>query len=90
MLPQVIWTYFQFTQESLFLILLSLLLLGEALLKQKQKLLENGYAKCEEYIRQLAEGRLKTQPGCNPEESLEAVILKGIFNIISLGIFSHF
>ena len=48
-----------------------------ALLKEKQNLLDKGYAKCEDYIRQLAEGRLKSQPGCNPEESLEAVILKG-------------
>jgi len=49
---------------------------GVALLKEKQNLLDKGYAKCEDYIRQLAEGRLKSQPGCNPEESLEAVILK--------------
>ena len=53
------------------------------MLKEKQKLLDKGYAKCEDYIRQLAEGRLKTQPGCNPEESLEAVILKGTSITIS-------
>ena len=48
------------------------------LLRAKQDLLDNGYAKCDEYIRQLAEGRLPCQPGCNEEESLEAVISKGM------------
>jgi DNA-directed RNA polymerase III subunit RPC1 len=34
------------------------------------------YAKCDEYIQQLIEGRLATQPGCDPEQTLEAVVLK--------------
>lgn len=34
------------------------------------------YKKCDEYIRQMKEGKLQCQPGCNPEETLEAVILK--------------
>lgn len=34
------------------------------------------YSKCQEYIKQVEEGRLTTQPGCTVEESLEAVILK--------------
>jgi DNA-directed RNA polymerase III subunit RPC1 len=48
------------------------------LLRAKQDLLDTGYAKCDEYIRQLAEGRLPCQAGCNEEESLEAVISKGM------------
>ena len=53
------------------------LVLGKALLREKQNLLDKGYAKCDDYIRQLAEGRLKSQPGLDAEGSLEAVILKG-------------
>lgn len=34
------------------------------------------YSNCQEYIKQVNEGRLQTQPGCTVEESLEAVILK--------------
>lgn len=49
---------------------------GAGLIKAKNELLENGYAKCDEYIRDLEEGRLQTQPGCSEEETLEAVILK--------------
>ena len=50
---------------------------GAGLLRAKHALLDAGYAKCDEYIRQLAEGRLACQPGCNEEETLESVILKG-------------
>ncbi|XP_013774384.1 DNA-directed RNA polymerase III subunit RPC1-like [Limulus polyphemus] len=49
---------------------------GTGLLKAKQKLLDDGYSKCEEYIQCLKEGKLQTQPGCTEEETLEAVILK--------------
>ncbi|KAG5879450.1 hypothetical protein JTB14_027687 [Gonioctena quinquepunctata] len=49
---------------------------GENLILRKNKLLNEGYAKCQEYIKQMAEGELPTQPGCSVEESLEAVILK--------------
>lgn len=49
---------------------------GEALNQRKNKLLLEGYAKCDEYIRAMEQGKLATQPGCTVEESLEAVILK--------------
>lgn len=49
---------------------------GENLLRRKNKLLMEGYAKCDEYIRAMEQGKLPTQPGCTVEESLEAVILK--------------
>ncbi|KAJ8919935.1 hypothetical protein NQ315_006464 [Exocentrus adspersus] len=49
---------------------------GENLIRRKNKLLSEGYAKCQEYIKQMVEGKLPTQPGCTVEESLEAVILK--------------
>lgn len=49
---------------------------GEGLLKRKKKLLDDGYAKCDEYIKAMTEGKLQCQPGCTIEETLEAVILK--------------
>lgn len=49
---------------------------GEGLIKKKNDLLSQGYSKCDEYIRAMAQGKLPTQPGCSVEESLEAVILK--------------
>lgn len=36
----------------------------------------HSYAKCDEYIKQMTEGKLQCQPGCSAEETLEAVILK--------------
>lgn len=44
---------------------------GVGLLKAKKDLLDEGYSKCEEYITQLDEGKLPTQPGCSEEETLE-------------------
>ncbi|XP_077970587.1 DNA-directed RNA polymerase III subunit RPC1-like [Styela clava] len=49
---------------------------GEGLLAAKRDLLEDGYKKCDEYISALAQGKLQSQPGCTPEQTLEAVILK--------------
>lgn len=49
---------------------------GRPLVERKNKLLDEGYAKCDEYIKAMAEGKLPCQPGCTEEESLEAVILK--------------
>ncbi|WAQ96885.1 RPC1-like protein [Mya arenaria] len=49
---------------------------GEGLLKAKHQLLDEGYSKCDTYIRALSEGRLTTQPGCSEEETLEAMILR--------------
>lgn len=53
------------------------------MLKAKQKLLDTGYAKCDDYIRQLAEGRLTCLPGCNEEQTLESKILKGNSEFVS-------
>lgn len=49
---------------------------GEALISRKNKLLTVGYANCDDYIKAMENGKLRTQPGCTVEESLEAVILK--------------
>lgn len=49
---------------------------GPNLLKAKRNLLSNGYSKCNEFIKQLKDSKLQCQPGCNPEQTLEAVILK--------------
>jgi len=49
---------------------------GEGLLKAKHDLLASGYEKCDEFIAALANGKLQSQPGCTPEQTLEAVILK--------------
>nr|XP_009858083.1 LOW QUALITY PROTEIN: DNA-directed RNA polymerase III subunit RPC1-like [Ciona intestinalis] len=49
---------------------------GEGLLQAKHELLTEGYRKCDEYIMALARGKLPAQPGCTPEQTLEAVILK--------------
>ena len=49
---------------------------GVKLLKAKRDLLTNGYNKCDEFIQQLKDGKLQCQPGCNPSQTLEAVILK--------------
>ncbi|GFR13195.1 DNA-directed RNA polymerase III subunit RPC1, partial [Trichonephila clavata] len=48
---------------------------GLGLLKEKQILLEQGYSKCEEYIRSLESGELETLPGCSEEETLENKII---------------
>lgn len=34
------------------------------------------HATCDDYIHDMEQGKLPTQPGCTVEESLEAVILK--------------
>ncbi|CAB0043121.1 unnamed protein product [Trichogramma brassicae] len=49
---------------------------GQGLLDAKRKLLDSGYAKCNEYIKRMEDGKLACQPGCNEEETLEAMILK--------------
>ncbi|XP_043285852.1 DNA-directed RNA polymerase III subunit RPC1 [Venturia canescens] len=49
---------------------------GQGLLRAKHELLDAGYTKCKEYIRQQEEGRLVLQPGCSEEETLETMILK--------------
>ncbi|KFM81583.1 DNA-directed RNA polymerase III subunit RPC1, partial [Stegodyphus mimosarum] len=54
---------------------------GAGLLKEKEKLLHEGYAKCEEYIQSLQKGELKTQPGCSEEETLENKIMHQLSTI---------
>lgn len=49
---------------------------GAGLIKAKNNLLEDGYTKCDSFIRDLEEGKLQTQPGCSEEETLEAMILR--------------
>ncbi|XP_062605530.1 DNA-directed RNA polymerase III subunit RPC1-like, partial [Saccostrea cucullata] len=49
---------------------------GAGLIKAKNNLLEDGYRKCDGFIRDLDEGKLQTQPGCTEEETLEAMILR--------------
>ncbi|XP_065063697.1 DNA-directed RNA polymerase III subunit RPC1-like isoform X2 [Rhopilema esculentum] len=49
---------------------------GKGLVRAKNKLLLEGYAKCDKFIVDFENGRLQTQPGCTAEETLEAVILK--------------
>ena len=44
---------------------------GVGLIKAKNELLNDGYTKCDEYIRDLEAGKLQTQPGCTEEETLE-------------------
>lgn len=51
------------------------------LLARKARLLDNGYAKCDDYLQQLMQHRLKAQPGCTEEETLEAVMLKELSQI---------
>uniref|UniRef100_A0A1A9WT12 DNA-directed RNA polymerase subunit n=1 Tax=Glossina brevipalpis TaxID=37001 RepID=A0A1A9WT12_9MUSC len=51
------------------------------LLEEKQKLLEKGYAKCDEYILEMKKGTLQCQPGCTPEQTLEAVMLRELSSI---------
>ncbi|EAT37385.1 AAEL010617-PA [Aedes aegypti] len=54
------------------------------LLQEKQKLLENGYSRCDEYIAEMKKGTLQCQPGCTAEQTLEAVMLKELSSIREL------
>ncbi|GAB6022152.1 DNA-directed RNA polymerase III subunit RPC1 [Chamberlinius hualienensis] len=49
---------------------------GHKLSLEKGKLLQDGYSKCEGYIKEYNDGKLQCQPGCSPEETVEAMILK--------------
>ena len=42
---------------------------GLGLIKAKNQLLEDGYTKCDGYIRSLEQGKLTTQPGCTEDEN---------------------
>lgn len=54
---------------------------GANLVRRKNKLLNEGYAKCDDFIRQMLDGQLQCQPGCSPEDTLEAVVLKELSGI---------
>lgn len=41
---------------------------------EKQATVAAGYAECEGLIAQYRQGKLELQPGCNMEESLEALV----------------
>ncbi|KAI3386318.1 hypothetical protein SNEBB_004314 [Seison nebaliae] len=53
----------------------------ETLLKEKKELVEKGYSTCEEYIKDLENGKLLSSPGCTPEQTLESMILKELSTI---------
>jgi len=49
---------------------------GLGLITEKEKLLKEGYSKCDRFIEDYSNGMLTTQPGCSAEETLEAIILR--------------
>ncbi|GMT04446.1 hypothetical protein PENTCL1PPCAC_26619, partial [Pristionchus entomophagus] len=49
---------------------------GVQLLKEKTDLVVNGYDKCNEFISDVKSGKLKAQPGCSDEDTLESLILR--------------
>ncbi|XP_047127085.1 DNA-directed RNA polymerase III subunit RPC1 isoform X1 [Hydra vulgaris] len=49
---------------------------GQSLITAKETLLKAGYNKCDKFIEEYNNGMLQTQPGCSPEETLEAIILR--------------
>ena len=51
----------------------------------KAELIRVGYAKCTDLIEQAKLGQLSTQPGCTPDETLEAKILKELSTIRDQG-----
>ena len=54
---------------------------SDDLMRKKHELVENGYEKCNEYIRDLADGKLQSQAGQSEEESLESLILRELSGI---------
>lgn len=42
--------------------------------RRKERLLEEGYKQCLDYIKQLGDGKLQARPGCTPAETLEAIV----------------
>ncbi|CAJ0947685.1 unnamed protein product, partial [Mesorhabditis belari] len=51
---------------------------SERLLSERKALINDGYHKCDDFIAQLAFGRLKMQPGCGEKETLESLILRDL------------
>ncbi len=54
---------------------------SDQLMSEKRNLVEDGYAKCATFIKQLNEGTLPCQAGCTEEETLEHNILQSLSNI---------
>lgn len=57
---------------------------GRKLIEAKNKLLESGYSKCDEYILEMEKGTLQCQPGCSMEQTLEAMMLSELSSIREL------
>lgn len=57
---------------------------SKRLLEDKQDLLDKGYARCDEYIMEMKKGTLQCTPGCSPEQTLEAMMLKELSTIRDL------
>lgn len=57
---------------------------SKKLLEEKQQLLDLGYKKCDEYIMEMKKGTLQCSPGCTPEQTLEAMMLKELSTIRDL------
>ena len=49
---------------------------SDALLKRKEKVIAEQYQLCDQHIEALRLGKLKLQPGCTAEETLENVVQK--------------
>ncbi len=51
------------------------------LVEKKQQTVSTGYSKVQDFIQEYSKGRLKLEPGCDPEQSLETVVT-GVLNNI--------
>lgn len=54
---------------------------SQLLQNRKRGLVTAGYAKCDEYIDKLRNGKLELRPGCTAEESLEAILTSVLSDI---------
>lgn len=54
------------------------------LLAEKANLLTSGYEKCDNFIMEMKKGTLTCAPGCTPEQTLEAVLLRELSSIREL------
>jgi DNA-directed RNA polymerase III subunit RPC1 len=57
---------------------------SQKLLEEKQKLLDEGYRNCDEFIIQMKDGTLQCAPGCTQEQTLESMMLKELSSIREL------
>jgi DNA-directed RNA polymerase III subunit RPC1 len=54
---------------------------GPILARKKEALVQKAYADCLAMIAQAKKGKLENKPGCNQEETLEALISKILSNV---------